>query len=91
MSFVNMRCSMETVNNELKRVGFSQPEIQVYIEVLKEFPITGYELSERSEIPRTMIYEVIANLLKKEAVYTATLVPLTYVPLPAEELINRLR
>jgi hypothetical protein len=30
----------------------------------------------------SMIYEVVAKLLKKGAVYTATLVPLTYVPLP---------
>lgn len=82
---------MEKIYKELHKLGFSQYEFQVYTEVLKEFPITGYDLSKRSGVPRSMIYEVVAKLLKKGAVYTATLVPLTYVPLPAKELINRLR
>jgi HTH-type transcriptional regulator, sugar sensing transcriptional regulator len=54
-------------------------------------PITGYEISKRSRVPSSIICEVVAKLLKMGAVYTATLVPLTYVPLPAKELINRLR
>jgi HTH-type transcriptional regulator, sugar sensing transcriptional regulator len=91
MKFANMRSFMEEIYKELQRLGFSQYEIQVYTEVLKNFPITGYEISKRSDVPRAMIYEVVAKLLKKGAVYTATLVPLTYVPLPAKELINRLR
>ena len=82
---------MEKVYQELQKLGFSQYELQVYIEVLKGFPITGYEISKRSGVPRSMIYEVVAKLLKKGAVCTASLVPLTYVPLPTRELINRLR
>lgn len=82
---------MENNFKELRKLGFSHYEFQVYTEVLKDFPITGYEISKRSGLPRSMIYEVVAKLLKKGAVYTATLVPLTYVPLPAKELINRLR
>lgn len=82
---------MEKIYKELHRLGFSQYEIQVYTAALKKFPITGYKINKRSGVPRKMIYEVVATSLKKGAVYTATLVPLTYVPLPAEELINRLR
>lgn len=48
-------------------------------------------IAKRSGVPRSMLYEVLAKLLKKGAVYTAPLVPLTYVPLPAKELINQLR
>ncbi|MBT2701068.1 hypothetical protein J7E79_27655 [Bacillus sp. ISL-40] len=82
---------MEKIYKELQKLGFSQYELQVYTEILKDFPISGYEISKRSGVPRSMIYEVVAKLLKKGAVYTASLVPLTYVPLPAKELINRLR
>jgi sugar-specific transcriptional regulator TrmB len=81
---------MDKNYKELQMLGFSQYEIQVYTVVLKDFPITGYEISKRSGVPRSIIYEVLAKLLKK-AVYSAPLVPLIYVPLPAKELINRLR
>jgi HTH-type transcriptional regulator, sugar sensing transcriptional regulator len=91
MIFANKRDFMEKYFKELQKLGFSQYEFQVYTEVLKDFPITGYEISERSGVPRSMIYEVLEKLFKIGAVYTATLVLLTYVPLPAKELINRLR
>jgi sugar-specific transcriptional regulator TrmB len=79
---------MDKNYKELQMLGFSQYEIQVHTVVLKDFPITGYEISKRSGVPRSIIYEVLAKLLKKGAVYSAPLVPLIYVPLPAKELIN---
>lgn len=48
-------------------------------------------ISKRSGVPSSIIYEVVAKLLNKGAVNTATLVTLTYVSLPAKELINRPR
>lgn len=82
---------MKEINKELQRFGFSQYEIKVYREVLKNFPITIYEICKKSGVPKSKIHEVVAELLDKKAVCTATLVPLTYVPFPIEDLINRLR
>ncbi|WP_216772401.1 helix-turn-helix domain-containing protein [Metabacillus halosaccharovorans] len=76
---------MEEINTEFKRIGLSQNEIQVYAEVLKHFPITGYDTSKRSNIPRTKIYELLGKLIEKGAVFTGTLVPLTL-----DNLISRL-
>ncbi|WP_409344334.1 TrmB family transcriptional regulator [Paenibacillus sp. MBLB4367] len=82
---------MEDIYRELQKLGFSQYECKAYIGLLKNSPITGYEISKRSGVPRSMIYEVLGKLLDKGAVYTVPSEPVTYAPLPAKELIGRLR
>lgn len=82
---------MEDIFKELQKLGFSQYECKAYVALLKISPITGYEISKRSGVPRSMIYEVLGKLLDKGAVYTVPSEPMTYAPLPAKELINRLR
>ncbi|WP_462413344.1 TrmB family transcriptional regulator [Neobacillus sp. Marseille-QA0830] len=82
---------MEEIFKELQKLGFSQYECKAYIGLLKNSPITGYEISKRSGVPRSMIYEVLGKLLDKGAVYTVPSEPLTYAPLPAKDLIARLR
>ncbi|TCN26037.1 TrmB family transcriptional regulator [Mesobacillus foraminis] len=82
---------MEELLKELQKLGFSQYECKAYIGLLKNSPITGYEISKRSGVPRSMIYEVLGKLLEKGAVYTVPSEPLTYAPLPAKELVGRLR
>ncbi|MCG7406649.1 TrmB family transcriptional regulator [Paenibacillus sp. ACRRX] len=82
---------MEELYKELQKWGFSQYECKAYIGLLKNYPITGYEISKRSGVPRSTIYEVLAKLIDKGAVYTVPSDPVTYAPLPAKELIRRLR
>ncbi|KQL43569.1 transcriptional regulator [Brevibacillus choshinensis] len=82
---------MEEIYRELQKLGFSQYECKAYIGLLKNHPITGYEISKRSGVPRSMIYEVVGKLVDKGAVYTVPSEPVTYAPLPAKELISRQR
>jgi sugar-specific transcriptional regulator TrmB len=82
---------MDEIIKELQKLGFSQYECKAYINLLKNSPVTGYEVSKRSGVPRSMIYEVLGKLLDKGAIYTVPSEPAKYVPLPAEELIQRLR
>lgn len=82
---------MEEIVKELQKLGFSQYECKAYIHLLKNSPVTGYEVSKRSGVPRSMIYEVLGKLLDKGSIYTVPSDPVTYVPLPAKELIGRLR
>lgn len=82
---------MDEIYIELQKLGFSQYECKAYVGLLKNSSITGYELSKRSGVPRSMIYEVLGKLVDKGAVYTVPSDPLTYAPLPAKELITRLR
>ncbi|MGD8189653.1 TrmB family transcriptional regulator [Brevibacillus ginsengisoli] len=82
---------MEEVYQALQKLGFSQYECKAYIGLLKNSPITGYEISKRTGVPRSMIYEVLGKLLDKGAVFTVPSDPVKYAPLPAKELIGRLR
>lgn len=82
---------MEEIYLELQKLGFSQYECKAYVGLLKNSPITGYELSKRSGVPRSMIYEVLGKLVDKGAVYMVPSDPITYAPLPAKDLITRLR
>ncbi|HAQ08505.1 MAG TPA: TrmB family transcriptional regulator [Bacillus bacterium] len=82
---------MDEIIKELQKLGFSQYECKAYITLLKHSPVTGYEVSKRSGVPRSMIYEVIGKLLDKGAIFTVPSEPAKYVPLPAEKLLKRLR
>lgn len=82
---------MDAVFKELQKLGFSLYECKAYVGLLKTHPVTGYELSKRSGVPRSMIYEVLGKLMDKGAVHLVPSDPIKYSPVPAEELIERLR
>lgn len=82
---------MEKILTEIQKLGFSQYESKAYLSLLQHSPVTGYELSKRSGVPRSMIYEVINKLIDRGAVYTIPSDPLKYTPVPAKELLKRVR
>lgn len=82
---------MEKILTEIQKLGFSQYESKAYLSLLQHSPVTGYELSKRSGVPRSMIYEVINKLIDRGAVYTIPSDPLKYTPVPARELLKRVR
>jgi Cd2+/Zn2+-exporting ATPase len=70
-------------------VGFTEYEAKVYLELLRENPTTGYQLSKRAGVPRSMVYEALGRLHARGAVLEtqeerATL----YRPLPPDVLLN---
>jgi sugar-specific transcriptional regulator TrmB len=82
---------MEKILAEIQKLGFSQYESKAYIALLQSSPVTGYELSKRSGVPRSMIYEVINKLIDRGAVYTIPSDPFKYSPVPAREFLKRVR
>ncbi|EMT53662.1 TrmB family transcriptional regulator [Brevibacillus borstelensis] len=82
---------MEEIYRELQKLNFSLYECKAYVGLLQGSPVTGYELSKRTGVPRSMIYEVLGKLLDREAVHTVPSDPVKYAPVPAKELIGRLR
>jgi len=82
---------MEKVLTEIQKLGFSQYESKAYIALLQNYPVTGYELSKRSGVPRSMIYEVINKLLDRGAAQIVPCDPVKYSPVSAQELLKRLR
>ncbi len=81
----------EAVIQELQKHGFSKYESKAYIGLLKAPAITGYELSKRSGVPRSMIYEVLGKLLDKGAVHTVPADPIVYKPVDPRQLLTKIR
>ncbi len=82
---------MEKIIAEIQKLGFSQYESKAYIALLQQAPVTGYELSKRCGVPRSMIYEVLNKLSERGAIYALPCEPVKYSPVPAKELLKRLR
>ena len=82
---------MDKIYDAIQKLGFSQYESKAYIALLQNSPVTGYELSKRSGVPRSMIYEVINKLNDKGAIYLIPAEPMKYSPVPAQKLLERIR
>ena len=75
---------------ELTKIGYTEYEAKVYLALLRDYPATGYQISKRSSVPRSMVYETLSRLHKRGAVLEtlegrATL----YRPLPPQHLLDR--
>jgi len=75
----------------LVKIGFSEYEAKAYVALLKESPITGYQLSKLSGVPRSMIYEVLGKLTARGAAMMLRKGGSTqYAPVPAVEFLDQL-
>jgi len=75
---------------QLARIGFTEYEAKVYLALLAEKPATGYQISKRSGVPRSMVYETLSRLHGRGIVLEtvegrATL----YRPLPPETFLDQ--
>jgi len=77
--------------DKLVRIGFSEYEAKAYVALLRENPVTGYQLAKLSGVPRSMIYEVLAKLTARGAAMTLHKQSGTkYAPVPAQEFLDQL-
>jgi len=78
--------------DKLVKIGFSEYEAKAYVALLRESPVTGYQLSKTSSVPRSMIYEVLGKLTARGAAMTLRKGDSTqYAPVPADEFLDHLR
>jgi HTH-type transcriptional regulator, sugar sensing transcriptional regulator len=82
---------MDKLIDYLMNIGFSKYESQAYLALLRQSPVTGYELSKQSGVPRSMIYQTINKLISQGAINEIHSDPLTYTPIPPKEFLRRLR
>lgn len=82
---------MEEAVSTLQELGFSKYEAQAYVGLLRAAPVNGYGLAKRSGVPRSMVYEVLGKLLDRGAAHAVPGEPVRYAPVPAGELIGRLK
>lgn len=87
MSTVKISALEET----LLKFGFTRYESRAYMSLLEHNPVSGYELSQASGVPRSAIYDIMRKLEKSGLVHSMTSKPKQYVPLQPKELMERLK
>jgi HTH-type transcriptional regulator, sugar sensing transcriptional regulator len=76
----------------LSAFGLSRQEATVYLSLLSEGGLNGYEAAKTLGISRSNAYTALASLVEKGAAWTAEGTPVRYVPVPAAEFTeNRVR
>jgi sugar-specific transcriptional regulator TrmB len=73
---------------ELQKLGFTDYEAKIYIQLLRTNPETAYELSKASGVPRANAYHALKSLTRKEAVQPISEDPVRFVPVPPEVLLE---
>lgn len=84
--------SFDDLISRLTRLGFAEWEAKVYLALLQRSPVTGYQVSKDSGVPRSMVYEVLGKLVNRGSILVthdgdATL----YAPVPPLELMEWLQ
>ena len=78
----------------LKEAGLSGYEAKAYVALLAAGePMNGYEVAKASGVPRSTVYETLGKLVTRGAAFEVTEDgdAVSYVPLPSDALIGRLR
>jgi sugar-specific transcriptional regulator TrmB len=84
--------AMKTALSKLTKLGFSEYEAKAYIALLKENPLTAYEIAKISGIPTSKVYEVIKKLENRQTIQAIHGErSKVFIPLPAEEFIQGFR
>jgi len=81
---------LENISKKMMQLGFTKYEAKAYVALLQNYPVTRYEISKKSGVPRSAIYDVIQKLENLGVVNVLSTKPEKYVPLPPEEFLRML-
>jgi sugar-specific transcriptional regulator TrmB len=74
----------------LKEIGFSDYEAKAYVALLRENPLTAYEIARSSGIPTSKIYEVLRRLERRNTIQSIRGSKTTmFIPVSPEEFIQK--
>ena len=76
---------------EMKQLGFTGAEAQVYIFLLQHPLSTGYEVSKGTALPRANSYQALESLAAKERVTAVSSDPVRYAAVPPAQLLQRIQ
>lgn len=83
--------SKEDVVQALVALGYSLNEGRAYAALLRAGPSTGYEVSQRAQVPRSAVYGALRRLVASGAARSLSGSPERFVAAPAETVIDLLR
>ncbi len=76
---------------EMKQLGFTGAEAQIYIFLLQHPRSTGYEISKGTGLPRANTYQALETLAAKERVNAISQDPTRYVAVPPGRLLRNIQ
>ena len=83
-----------TENSDLihnfENLGLSPNEAKVYLALIENHPITGYQLSKVSGILRPIVYEMLGRLVEKGGARIVKSTPDTYAPVEINEFLKNI-
>ncbi|MGG2026991.1 helix-turn-helix domain-containing protein [Gottfriedia sp. S16(2024)] len=81
---------MEDLVQQFKKLGFNEYEAKSYVSLVKQGPVTAYQVSKDSGIPRARIYDVLGNLVEKGIVLKEEINDVArYSPLPVDIFLQK--
>ncbi|ESR25645.1 TrmB family transcriptional regulator [Lutibaculum baratangense] len=72
---------------DLKRLGFTEYEARVYVQLLRQSPATAYEIAKAASVPRPNTYQALESLTKRGAALPVSENPVRYVAAEPEEFL----
>ncbi len=85
-------CSVTTTTiEEMKQLGFTGAEAQIYLFLLQHPHTTGYEVSKGTRQPRANTYQALETLAAKERVTAISPDPLRYAAVSPGRLLQRIQ
>jgi HTH-type transcriptional regulator, sugar sensing transcriptional regulator len=78
----------DEIIDKLMTIGFNKYEAKVYLTLLESKEITAYEISKRSGVPQSKIYETVRSLVSRGISSMNGSEPIKYSALPLDEFLN---
>jgi sugar-specific transcriptional regulator TrmB len=83
---------MKKAITHLIQLGLSEYEAKAYVTLLRENPLTAYEIAKNSQIPSSKVYEVIRRLESRQMVQIVHGErSKMYIPISPDELVQSFR
>lgn len=80
-----------TLVEEMKHLGFTGVEAQIYMYLLQHPHTTGYEISKGTSQPRANIYQALETLVAKERIIAISQDPVRYAAIPPARLLHSIQ
>ncbi|MFW5786724.1 MAG: TrmB family transcriptional regulator [Halanaerobiales bacterium] len=79
----------EEIIDTLSDLGFNKYEAEAYLILLQKGNISAYEISKKSGVPQSKIYETVKKLVERGLAVARGSNPVKYSPLPINEFLDR--
>ncbi|EGJ27921.1 TrmB family transcriptional regulator [Streptococcus porcinus] len=77
--------------DKMKQFGYTESETKIYLSLVENGSMTGYEVSKKSGVPRSKVYNYLETLVKKGVVLVNKSEPKIYSAISTEEFVSMLK